>query len=158
MFLIGIELSKREAAWGSSATLAPAPSVSVTLRSITVLVSIVHSNPVVILEAPDRREAPGLLAVSLDRLRQPSFARPYRANMVKLDAAVKFPPLTSKLPPASALRRRVNMKLRVPSNASRRPKPEVECWGSRCSLAALMTASNSCRASSLSRCSRTFVP
>ena len=44
MLRIGMELSNRD--WvcaGSSMTLAPAPSVSVTLRSIAVLVLIVHS-------------------------------------------------------------------------------------------------------------------
>jgi hypothetical protein len=44
MFLIGMEFSKTEAVLlGSSTTVAPAPRVSVKLRSITVLVSIVHS-------------------------------------------------------------------------------------------------------------------
>ena len=66
--------------------------------------------------------------------------------------------LTTKPPLASVLRRRVNMKLRVPSNASRRPKPEVGCLRSRRSLAESMTAISSSRASSLSRCSSTFAP
>ena len=44
MFFIGMELSKREAVLlGSSTTVAPAPRVSVKLRSITVLVLMVHS-------------------------------------------------------------------------------------------------------------------
>ena len=44
MFLTGIELSNRDGLFGSSTTVAPAPSVSVMLRSITVLVLLVHSS------------------------------------------------------------------------------------------------------------------
>ncbi len=43
MSLMGTEVSKREALLGSSTTVAPAPRVSVKLRSITVLVLMVHS-------------------------------------------------------------------------------------------------------------------
>src|SRR5262249_56864555 len=38
-------------------------------------------DPVVILEAPDGRETPGLLAVGLDRLRRRSLARPERRKL-----------------------------------------------------------------------------
>src|SRR5215467_12124767 len=101
-----MELSNREADFGSSTTVDPAPSVSVKLRSITVIVLMVHSIQSKSLKPQTCGKRSGCWRTTSIGGGGDAFRDHSQGNFTGASSLTMFARLTENPPAASPLRRR----------------------------------------------------